>query len=97
MMAHMASLIFGGVFEKYPTLKVVMQEGGVLWIAPYLWKLDQDWKGLRFQTRLRPVYEIPYSSYQIANKYVMDFFTDKKRFEQRAPRCGGRNQQVDRR
>ncbi|MDF2720324.1 MAG: amidohydrolase [Paenibacillus sp.] len=42
MMAHMASLIFGGVFEKYPTLKVVMQEGGVLWIAPYLWKLDQD-------------------------------------------------------
>ncbi|WP_171690750.1 amidohydrolase family protein [Paenibacillus germinis] len=50
MAAHLASFIFEGVFERFPTLKVVLQESGVLWLAPYLWKLDQEWKGLRVQT-----------------------------------------------
>jgi len=67
MMAHMASLIFSGVFEKYPTLKVVLQEAGVMWIAPYLWKLDQDWKGLRYQT---PWVKKPPSEYYRTNMYV---------------------------
>lgn len=50
MMAHLASFIFEGIFVKYPTLKVVMVEAGMLWIAPYIWRLDQDWKALRHQT-----------------------------------------------
>lgn len=50
MMAHLASLIFEGVFDKYPTLKVVMMEAGMLWIAPLIWRLDDDWKALRHQT-----------------------------------------------
>lgn len=50
MMAHLASFIFEGVFERFPTLKVVLQEAGVFWLAPYLWRLDQDWKALRVQT-----------------------------------------------
>jgi len=50
MAAHLASLIYEGVFEKFPTLKVVLQEAGVFWVAPYLWKMDEDWKALRFQT-----------------------------------------------
>jgi len=50
MMAHLASFIFEGVFAKFPDLKVVMVEAGVLWVAPYLWRLDQDWKALRHQT-----------------------------------------------
>ncbi|WP_240418772.1 amidohydrolase family protein [Paenibacillus periandrae] len=50
MAAHMASFIFEGVFEKFPTLKVVMMEAGMLWIAPLIWRLDQDWKALRHQT-----------------------------------------------
>lgn len=50
MAAHLASFIYEGVFEKFPTLKVVLQEAGVFWIAPYLWKMDEDWKALRFQT-----------------------------------------------
>jgi predicted TIM-barrel fold metal-dependent hydrolase len=50
MMAHLASFIFEGVFERFPTLKVVLQESGVFWIAPFLWRLDQDWKALRVQT-----------------------------------------------
>lgn len=49
-MTHLASLIFEGVFEKFPTLKVVLTEGGYAWLAPFLWRLDADWKGLRQQT-----------------------------------------------
>jgi predicted TIM-barrel fold metal-dependent hydrolase len=49
-MAHLASFIFEGVFELFPTLKVVLLEAGVFWLAPFLWRLDMDWKGLRYQT-----------------------------------------------
>jgi predicted TIM-barrel fold metal-dependent hydrolase len=48
-MAHLASMIFEGVFEKFPTLKVGMIEGGFAWVPPMLWKMDLDWKGLRYQ------------------------------------------------
>jgi predicted TIM-barrel fold metal-dependent hydrolase len=50
MMAHIASFIFEGVFEKFPTLKVVVMEAGMLWIAPFIWRMDQERKGLRHQT-----------------------------------------------
>jgi hypothetical protein len=50
MMAHLASFIFEGVFSRFPDLKVIMVEAGVLWVAPYLWRMDQDWKALRHQT-----------------------------------------------
>jgi predicted TIM-barrel fold metal-dependent hydrolase len=50
MMAHLASFIYEGVFELFPTLKVVMIEAGTLWIAPALWRMDQDWKALRHNT-----------------------------------------------
>ena len=50
MMAHLASLIYEGVFERFPSLKVVLQEAGVFWVVPFLWRLDQDWKALRAQT-----------------------------------------------
>lgn len=50
MMAHLASLIFEGTFDTFPELRVVLNEGGAFWIAPYLWRLDLDWKSLRVQT-----------------------------------------------
>lgn len=50
MMAHLASMIFEGVFQRFPSLKFVMIETGILWIAPYIWRMDQDWKALRSQT-----------------------------------------------
>lgn len=46
-MSHTVSLIFNGVFEKYPGLKVVMIEAGVTWLPPLLWRMDTDWKALR--------------------------------------------------
>lgn len=47
---HLASFIFEGVFETFPTLKLALLEGGFGWVPAYRWKMDADWKGLRHQT-----------------------------------------------
>lgn len=49
-MAHLASTIAHGVFEKWPNMKFVMIECGVAWVAPILWRLDADYKALRKET-----------------------------------------------
>ncbi len=46
----LASFIFEGTFEKFPTLKVAMLEGGWAWVPSYRWRMDADWKSLRAQT-----------------------------------------------
>lgn len=45
--AHLISLAFHGVFEKYPELRVVVIEAGVTWLLPLLWRLEDGWKALR--------------------------------------------------
>ena len=49
-MTHLTSMIFEGVFERFPKLRAVFIEGGYAWLAPFLWRLDADWRGLRHQT-----------------------------------------------
>lgn len=44
---QLISLITEGVFAKFPTLRFVMIEGGILWLPPILWRLDKNWKALR--------------------------------------------------
>jgi uncharacterized protein len=38
---QMASMVCEGVFERFPTLKIVIQEGGWSWVAPFLWRFDR--------------------------------------------------------
>jgi len=45
--AQLASLVFEGVFDKYPELKVAMVEGGVTWVLPMLWRMDKYWAELK--------------------------------------------------
>jgi predicted TIM-barrel fold metal-dependent hydrolase len=49
-MGHIASMVFEGLFERFPDLAVVFVEGGYTWLPTYLWRLDADWRGLRNQT-----------------------------------------------
>jgi predicted TIM-barrel fold metal-dependent hydrolase len=44
--AHLASLIFEGVFERFPALRFVFVESGFLWMLPFVWRLDNHWARL---------------------------------------------------
>lgn len=59
-MGHISSMVFEGLFVRFPKLKVVFVEGGYTWLPTFLWRLDADWKGLRSQT---PWVEKPPSEY----------------------------------
>lgn len=45
--AQLVSLVAEGVFNKFPSLKVVFAESGFTWLPALMWRLDKNWKGLR--------------------------------------------------
>jgi predicted TIM-barrel fold metal-dependent hydrolase len=44
--AQMTSLVYSGVFDHLPSLQVVMEEGGLGWFPPLLWRLDRAWAAM---------------------------------------------------
>jgi len=42
--AQIISLIYEGVFEEFPTLKIVLIEGGSAWLLPLMWRMDRSWR-----------------------------------------------------
>lgn len=41
------SLIFEGVFDRFPDLKFAMIEQGWAWAVPFAWRMDASWRKLR--------------------------------------------------
>jgi uncharacterized protein len=37
------SLVSSGLFDRFPTLKIVLQEGGFSWLLPLMWRLDRSY------------------------------------------------------
>ena len=55
--AHVASLIFGGIFDRLPTLRIALIEGGFAWLPSLAWRMDTHWERFRDevpQVRRRP-------------------------------------------
>jgi predicted TIM-barrel fold metal-dependent hydrolase len=44
---QIVSLVCEGVFDRFPTLKIVSIEGGFAWLVPLMWRFDRSWKLLR--------------------------------------------------
>jgi predicted TIM-barrel fold metal-dependent hydrolase len=47
MQANIISMVIEGVFERFPTLKVVSVENGFGWLPSLMWRLDSAWQLLR--------------------------------------------------
>jgi predicted TIM-barrel fold metal-dependent hydrolase len=46
-MAMLPSLVFEGVFDRFPQLKIVLVELGWSWAPAFAWRLDATWEKLR--------------------------------------------------
>lgn len=47
--SQIASLLYEGAFGKFPDLKVVLHESGVAWLAPFIWRQNKTWRGMRME------------------------------------------------
>lgn len=48
-MSQAVSLIFNGVFERHPELKVILIEGGFSYVPHLMWRSDQQYRELRHE------------------------------------------------
>ncbi|TDH59216.1 amidohydrolase [Dankookia rubra] len=47
MQCQVTSMILEGVFERFPTLKIIMIEGGFAWLPTLAWRLDAHFDKMR--------------------------------------------------
>jgi len=59
--SQILNMIVEGLFDKFPTLRVALIEGGFTWLPSLMWRLDKEWRGLRR--------EIPWNK-QLPSEYM---------------------------
>ncbi|MBO0763079.1 MAG: amidohydrolase [Hyphomicrobiaceae bacterium] len=64
MQTAIISMVMEGVFERFPSLKLVAVEGGFAWVPPLAWRLDKVWLRNRTET---PHVKRPPSEYMRSN------------------------------
>ena len=47
MYGHFVSILCHGIFERFPNVKVMMSEGGLVPFVGLLWRLDTNWKACK--------------------------------------------------
>ena len=48
--SQVINLVIEGAFERFPSLRVALIEGGFTWLPSLMWRMDKEWKGLRHNT-----------------------------------------------
>ncbi len=64
-MAHIMSMVTEGVFERFPSLKVILYDAGVFWLPHVMWRFDKNWKAQRSET--------PWVK-QAPSRYILEHF-----------------------
>ncbi len=49
LQGQVLSLIYEGVFTRFPALRVVLAESGVSWLPSFLWRADDTWRAMRIE------------------------------------------------
>lgn len=75
-MGQLTSLVFNGVFDRNPGLKVCFLEGGVSWVPPFLGRLDQQYREMR--TNVPWVKRAPSDHIRNAVRFSTQPFTEVK-------------------
>jgi len=65
--SSLVSMIFEGVFDEFPNLKLVLVEGGFGWLPPLMWRMDREWERMRKEV---PHVKRPPSEYVRENVWV---------------------------
>lgn len=68
--AALAALVLGGIFEKFPKLKVVFFECSAEWILYWMHRMDDDYEWAKDFSQLSGMLSMPPSEYVKRNCYV---------------------------
>jgi predicted TIM-barrel fold metal-dependent hydrolase len=47
--SQVMSLVYEGVFTKFPDLVVVLIESGFTWLPSFMWRMNKTWRGVRIE------------------------------------------------